>query len=114
MNMAISSQHVTGFAVGLGAAAVGFYLYKKNQSQVDAFLRQHGIEVPASGALDVENLTLEQLVAEKERLEDIIAEREYAAEQEPAPSSEDAEEAPAKPKRSRKKTARKAKKSARS
>jgi hypothetical protein len=106
MNMAISSQHVTGFAVGLGAAAVGFYLYKKNQHQVDDFLRKHGIELPAAGALDVENLTLEQLVAEKERLEDIIAEREYAAEQEPEAAEQGVEKAPAKPKRTRKKAAR--------
>jgi len=105
--MAISSQHVTGFAVGLGAAALGFYLYKKNQSKVDAFLRKHGIDVPAAGTLDVESLTLEQLVSEKERLEDIIAEREYAAKQEGEPAERDAQKASAKPKRSRKKARRK-------
>lgn len=110
--MAISSQHVTGFAVGLWAAAVGFYLYKKNQHQVDAFLRKHGIELPAAGTLDAENLTLEQLVAEKERLEDIIAEREYAAEQEPETAEQGVEKAPAKPKRTRKKAARKTAKKA--
>ncbi len=79
--MAIQSQHLTGFAVGLGAAALGFYLYKQNQPEVDAFLRKHGIEMPGPCGLDAANLTLEQLVAEKERLEDLIAEREYAAEQ---------------------------------
>lgn len=77
--MAIQSQHLTGFAVGLGAAALGFYLYKQNQPEVDAFLRKHGIEMPGPCGLDAANLTLEQLVAEKERLEDRIAEREYAA-----------------------------------
>jgi hypothetical protein len=79
--MAFSSDHITGFAVGLGAAALGFYLYKNNQRQVDEFLRSHGIDLPAGGSLDTENMTLEDLVAEKERLEDLIAEREYAASQ---------------------------------
>ena len=27
----ITSDHVTGFVVGLGVSALGFYLYKKNQ-----------------------------------------------------------------------------------
>ena len=30
--MSINSNHVTGFVVGLGTAALGFYLYKKNQA----------------------------------------------------------------------------------
>lgn len=102
--MAIQSQHVTGFVVGLGAAAAGFYFYKKNQHQVDAFLREHGIDLPACGTLEVENLTLEQLVAEKERLEDIIAEREYAASQEtPEPADEEAPKPQVKTKRTKSK-----------
>ena len=40
--MGINSQHLTGFAIGLGASALGFYLYKRNQSKVDAFLNEHG------------------------------------------------------------------------
>jgi hypothetical protein len=80
--MAVSSDHITGFAVGLGAAALGFYLYKNNQSQVDQYLRKYGIEVPSGGSVDAENMSLEELVAEKEKLEDLIAEREYAATQE--------------------------------
>jgi len=51
--MAINSNHVTGFAVGLGVAAVGF---------------------------DAGGMSLEDLVREKERLEDLIAEREIAGE----------------------------------
>ncbi len=105
--MAIQSQHVTGFVVGLGAAAVGFYFYKKNQHQVDAFLREHGIELPECGSLVVENLTLEQLVAEKERLEDIIAEREYVASQEtPEPVAEKAPKRQVKTKRTKAKAKR--------
>lgn len=107
--MQIRNEHITGFVIGLGAAAAGFYFYKKNQPEVDAFLKKHGIDLPAGGGVDAAAMTLEQLVAEKERLEDIIAEREYAAEQEPAP---DAEPTAAKPPRAapRKKTsARKSK-----
>jgi len=82
--MAITSQHVTGFVVGLGVAAAGFYLYKVNQKRVDAWLEGHGIRLPGAGASDPSAMTLEELVRQKERLEDLIAEREYAAEQKPA------------------------------
>ena len=33
--MSVNNEHITGFAVGIGAAALGFYLYKKNQGHVD-------------------------------------------------------------------------------
>jgi hypothetical protein len=74
--MAINSQHVTGFVVGLGAAGLGYYVYKKNQKQIDEFLKSQGINLPTSTEKDYAVLTLEELVAEKERLEDLIAERE--------------------------------------
>jgi len=80
--MAINSQHVTGFVIGLGAAAAGFYFYKKNQKRVDEWLRKQGIELPASSGGDYHALTLGELVREKEQLEDLIAEREYAADEE--------------------------------
>ena len=88
--MAINSDHVTGFAVGLGAAAVGFYLYKKNQARVDDWLREQGVNVPAAASRDTASMSLEELTLEKERLEDLIAEREMAVGSESAP-----EEAPA-------------------
>ncbi len=96
--MQIRNDHVTGFVVGLGAAAVGFYLYRKNQPQVDAFLRQQGINLPSSCGMDPDALSIEELVAEKERLEDLIAEREHAASQEAAaePAKPEPEEAPRK------------------
>ena len=46
--MGINTDHVTGLAVGLGAAALGFYLYKKNQNRVDEWLRAQGINVPTN------------------------------------------------------------------
>jgi len=74
--MNITSQHLTGFVVGIGAAAAGYYMYKKNQTQIDDFLRRQGIQMPESGSKDFGSLTLEELVTEKEHLEDLIAERE--------------------------------------
>ena len=74
--MNINSNHVVGFAAGMVAAAGGFYLYKKNQTRVDGWLRDQGIRVPNRASVDPESMTLEDLVTEKERLEDIIAARE--------------------------------------
>ena len=93
--MAINSDHLMGFGVGIGAAAVGFYAYKKNQARVDAWLRQQGLNVPAAASADAASLSLEDLVLEKERLEDLIAERELAAkegkpDEKPAPAKKTA------------------------
>ena len=74
----ITSQHITGFVVGVGAAALGFYVYKKNQTQFDEFLRRQGIQIPHQSRRDESAMTLEELIAEKEHLEDIIAERELS------------------------------------
>jgi hypothetical protein len=82
--MPVTSQHVTGFVVGLGVAAAGFYFYKMNQKKVDAWLESQGIHIPGASASDYNSMTLEELVRQKEHLEDLIAEREYAVEQKPA------------------------------
>jgi len=73
--MAVNSDHVTGFAVGLGISALGAYLYKQNQGRVDEWLRQQGINVPPASAKDETAMSLEELTRAKERLEDLIAER---------------------------------------
>jgi hypothetical protein len=83
--MAITSNHVTGFVLGLGAAAAGFYVYRQNQDKVDAWLRRQGINVAGGSGGDPRAMPLEDLVAEKERLEDIIAEREMAEQEVPSP-----------------------------
>ena len=85
--MAIGEDHITGFAVGLGAAAVGFYAYRKNQARVDQWLKQQGISVPTTSSQDPAAMTLEELVREKETLEDAIAEREMGGGQETAAES---------------------------
>jgi len=77
--MGINTDHVTGLAVGVGAAALGFYLYKKNQSRVDEWLRGQGINVPQSAGKKTASMSVEELMREKEQLEDLIAEREMAA-----------------------------------
>jgi hypothetical protein len=74
--MNINSNHLVGFAAGIVAAAGGFYLYKKNQARVDGWLRDQGIRVPSRTSADPESMSLEELVTEKERFEDIIAARE--------------------------------------
>ncbi len=75
--MAITSQHLTGFAAGLGVSALSFYLYKKNQAKVDQFLSDHGIEVSSFMERDPQSMSLKELIKAKEDLEDMIAEREY-------------------------------------
>jgi hypothetical protein len=74
--MNIRVEHIIGFAAGIAASAGGFYLYKKNQSRVDGWLREQGIPVPRTAAITPESMSLEELVIEKEKLEDIIATRE--------------------------------------
>ena len=75
--MAVNSQHVTGFAVGIGVSALGFYLYKRNQSKVDAFLGKYGIQLASSMDKDPKSMTLKELIMAKEELEDMIAEKEF-------------------------------------
>ena len=58
----------------------GFYLYKKNEAQVNDWLRSQSINLPFTGAQskDESGKSIEELLREKERLEDLIAEREMA------------------------------------
>jgi len=79
--MAIKSQHVTGFAVGLGVSALTFYVYKKNQARVNQFLNEHGIQVSSLMERDPDAMSLEELIKAKEDLEDMIAEREFEEKQ---------------------------------
>ena len=88
--MAITSDHVTGAVVGIGLASLGFYMYKKNEAQIDEWLRRQSINLPFPGfqAKDQSGKSLEELLLEKERLEDLIAERELAekSKTQPAPA----------------------------
>lgn len=77
--MAITANHLVGAAVGVGVAAAGFYFYKKNQDKVDQFLRAHGMNIPVREDKPLASMTIEELANLKERVEDILAEREVAA-----------------------------------
>ncbi len=83
--MNITSDHVTGAIVGIGIASLGFYLYKKNEAQIDDWLRRQSINIPIPGLQpkDQSGTSLEELLREKERLEDLIAEREMANKSKP-------------------------------
>lgn len=85
--MNITSQHVTGFVVGIGATVAGYYVYKRNQAQIDDFLRRQGIQIPDHGIKEPGTMSLEELVSEKERLEDLIAERELADKEKEKPKA---------------------------
>ena len=77
--MAITTNHLVGAAVGVGVAAAGFYLYAKNRDKVDQFLRQHGMNVPVREDKPLAKMSIEELATLKEKVEDILAEREVAA-----------------------------------
>ena len=71
----VTKNHLVGAAVGVGIAAVAFYLYKKNQAKVDEFLRKQGINIKTSSCSNLENLDIEGLTEMKEHIEDLIAEK---------------------------------------
>ena len=88
--MAFTSDHFAGFLFGLGASALGIYLYKKNQKEVDEFLRSQGINISSESSKAYDKMNLEELMLEKENLEDLIAEKEMAeAEKEAEPATEE-------------------------
>lgn len=81
----ITRNHLVGFAIGIGAAAVTFYLYKKNQNKVDEFLRKQGINIRPSSCSNFDGMDIETLTEVKEHIEDLIAEKsatEYVKENE--------------------------------
>jgi len=75
----LKKEHLIGAVAGVGAVAVTYYLYKKNQNKIDDFLRKQGINVKSSNQTSYENMSLEELVTVKENLEDLIAEKELGA-----------------------------------
>ena len=74
----VKKEHLVGAAIGVGTVAIGYYLYKKNQSKVDSFLRKQGINIKTSSEAAYENMNLEELMTTKEHLEDLIAEKELS------------------------------------
>lgn len=74
----LKKQHIIGFMAGIGTVAAGYYLYKKNKSKVDDFLRSQGVKIPNCYDRDTSSMSVEDLIREKERMEDLIAEKEQA------------------------------------
>lgn len=102
----MTRDYILGAAIGIGIAATGFYLYKKNQDKIDDILRSHGMDIPVNENKPLESMSIEELAMLREKVEDMIAERELAAST--AESETPAEEAKPKAKR-RHRTAKKAK-----
>ena len=75
-NGKITKAHVVGAAVGIGVTVAGYYLYKKNKTKVDAFLRNQGINIKSCDSVNYEDMWVEALTETKEHIEDILAERE--------------------------------------
>ena len=74
-------RFLSGVLSGAAAAAAGFLLYQRNKDKIDAFLRSQGIQIPAGTNKEFADMKLEELVAVKESIEDLIAEMEYAQKQ---------------------------------
>lgn len=85
----INNDHIIGAAVGVGACAVGYYLYTQNQEQVDTFLKKQGINVPVGSSKNYNNMDIEELMETKELIEDLIAEREVELSSETAIPTEE-------------------------
>ena len=75
-NGKLTKAHVVGAAVGIGVTVAGYYLYKKNKTKVDAFLRNQGINIKSCDSVNYEDMSVEALTETKEHIEDILAERE--------------------------------------
>ena len=72
----ITRDHVTGALVGIGVVAAGYYIYKKNQSQVDSFMKRQGINMPTNMGKDYRHMSVVELMETKELIEDILAEKQ--------------------------------------
>ncbi|KAA9030619.1 hypothetical protein [Niallia endozanthoxylica] len=69
--MAINQDFLLGFVSGTVVGAVGYRLYEQNSGQLQRLLQ------PSQGfhpQVPAQQPSLEELVAQKERLEDLIAE----------------------------------------
>ncbi|MFZ0446576.1 MAG: hypothetical protein WAM95_18495 [Bacillus sp. (in: firmicutes)] len=71
--MALNKDFLLGFVSGTVAGAVGYRLYEQNSGQLQRLLQ------PTQGFLQQassQQPSLEELTAQKERLEDLIAEQQ--------------------------------------
>ncbi|MCW9134140.1 hypothetical protein OF830_25450 [Bacillus paramycoides] len=74
--MALNRDFLMGFVSGAVVGAVGYRLYEQNGGQLQRLVQPNGVfggGVPQQGAGSYQP-SVEELVAQKERLEDMIAE----------------------------------------
>jgi hypothetical protein len=65
----------TGFITGTIVGAVGYRLIEQNNGQLQRLLQMPPMGAAAIGSTSGSEPSLEELVSQKERLEDLIAER---------------------------------------
>lgn len=76
--MVLNKDFMMGFVSGTVVGAVGYRLYEQNQGQLSQLIQNPGI--PSMNSLpslstNQNEVTMEDLIAQKERLEDYIAEK---------------------------------------
>ncbi|MED1472177.1 hypothetical protein [Bacillus salipaludis] len=69
--MALNKDFLMGFLSGTVVGAVGYRLYEQNSGQLQRLVQPRGTFPQAAGSFKP---SVEELVAQKERLEDMIAE----------------------------------------
>ncbi|WP_338448499.1 hypothetical protein R4Z09_20045 [Niallia oryzisoli] len=71
--MALNKDFLMGFLSGTVAGAVGYRLYEQNGGQLQRLIQPQGA---FNQTMSSYQPSLEELVAQKERLEDMIAEKQ--------------------------------------
>ncbi len=77
----IENKYLIGAAIGVAGTTAAVYLYKKNKTVVDEFLRDQGIDIPDAPNADYAKMSLEELVSTQEMIEDLVAERQIPSEE---------------------------------
>ncbi|MBN8234859.1 hypothetical protein JF544_06340 [Halobacillus kuroshimensis] len=76
--MVLNKDFMMGFVSGTVVGAVGYRLYEQNQGQLSQLIQNPGVQsmnsLP-SLSTNQHEVTMEDLIAQKERLEDYIAEK---------------------------------------
>ncbi len=77
----IEEKYLIGAAIGVAGTAAAVYLYQKNKTVVNDFLRDQGIDIPDLPCADYAKMSLEELVSTQEMIEDLVAERQVPVEE---------------------------------
>lgn len=78
--MVMNKDFLFGFVSGTVVGAVGYRVYEQNQGQLSQLIQnpvQHSMN-SLQQALPKQDITLEDLISQKERLEDLIAEKKVS------------------------------------